>query len=196
MRAELPAKPYVERVRLGVTDPRNGRKIQARGALAVSPNEAARLVLVGPGGTTAVDAWVTRDKYRVSIPALKVEKRGGADLSGTLGLPLGFLRWWFLAPLDGELLTVHEGALVLRSGGATFRVLRGRSRFVVVRREEGTLDGLEWYAASLAPSGGEHGRYIDAAHRIDVEITVEAVIDGAPDPAAFADPDSPEGQPL
>src|SRR5690606_35583636 len=104
MRSELPRRPYVERVRLGIVDPRTGRLYQARGAVAVSPDHAARLVLLGPGGTTAMDVWVTRDRYRLQVPSLQIDRRGGADLADARGLPIGLLRWWFLSPLGGQLV--------------------------------------------------------------------------------------------
>ena len=74
MRVDQPQRPYVERVRVGVVDPRNGKLYEARGAVAVSPNNAARLLLVGPGGTTALDVWVTRDRFRFAVPAINLEK--------------------------------------------------------------------------------------------------------------------------
>ena len=69
MRADQPRKPYVERVRVGIVDPRSGKLYQARGAVAISPDRAARLVLLGPGGTTALDVWVTKEHFRIAIPA-------------------------------------------------------------------------------------------------------------------------------
>src|SRR5262249_34669470 len=69
MRSELPQRPYAARVQIGVVDPRSGKVFQARGAVAVSPDHAARLILVGPAGATALDLWVTRDRFRFSIPS-------------------------------------------------------------------------------------------------------------------------------
>jgi hypothetical protein len=193
MRNELPRRPYVERVQIGVVDPRTGKLFQARGAVAVSPNNAARLVLLGPGGTTALDVWVTRDRFRFSIPAIKLEKRGGTDLSAARGLPIGFLRWWFLSPLNGELVLARsskqEAAFLLRDGPATVTIRTDGERFVAIRRESARLEGLEWTARGLAPRAGARGRYIEGEWGLRVNIVVEEVLAEEPDPAAFADPD-------
>ena len=196
MRGELPRRPYVERVQIGVVDPRTGKMYQARGAVAVHPDRAARLVLLGPGGTTALDVWVTRDRYRFAIPALKLEKRGGVNLEDARGLPVGFLRWWFLAPLDGELVLARssksEVAFILRDGPATVTFRTDGERFIAIRRstEGGVhLEGLEWSSRGLAPVAGSRGRYIEGEHGLRVHILVEEVLDEEPDPAAFLDPD-------
>ncbi len=193
LRSELPQRPYVERVQIGVVDPRNGKLYQARGAVAVSPDRAARLVLLGPGGTTAIDLWVTPERFRVAIPALKLEKRGGADASEARGLPIGFLRWWFLSPLDGELVLArsnkHEAAFLLRDGPATVTMRTDGQRFVAIRREHGRLEGLEWSGRGLAPRAGARGRYIDGEWGVRVHVVVEEVLPDEPDPAAFFDPD-------
>jgi hypothetical protein len=193
MRSELPRRPYVERVRIGIVDPRTGKLYQARGAVAISPEKAARLVLLGPGGTTAMDVWVTRDRYRFVIPALNVQQRGGADLSDARGLPVGLLRWWFLAPLGGDLVLARssrsEAAFLLRDGSATVTMRTDGEHFVAIRREHGRLEGLEWSGRGLAPRPGARGQYIDGEHGLHVHIVIEEVLDEEPDPAAFLDPD-------
>lgn len=193
MRSELPRRPYVERVRLGIVDPRTGKLYQARGAVAIDPEKAARLVLVGPGGTTAMDVWVTRDRYRFVIPALHLEQRGGTDLSNARGLPVGLLRWWFLAPLGGDLVLARssesEAAFLLRDGPATITMRTNGERFVAIRREGGRLEGLEWSGRGLAPRAGARGQYIDGEHGLHVHILIEEVLEEEPDPAAFLDPD-------
>jgi hypothetical protein len=193
MRSELPQRPYVARVQIGVVDPMTGRVYEARGAVAVSPGHAARLVLVGPAGTTALDLWVTRDRFRFSVPAIKLEKRGGADLASSRGLPIGFLRWWFLSPLEGELVlarsSTSEAAFLLRAGPATVTMRTDGERFVAIRREAGHLEGLEWLGRGLAPRTGSRGRYIEGEWGMRVNVLVEDVLTEEPDPAAFLDPD-------
>jgi len=193
MRRDLPRRPYVERVQVGVVDPRSGKLYQARGAVAVAPDRAARMVLVGPGGTTALDVWVTRDRYRFSIPALKMEKRGGVDLSDVRGLPIGFLRWWFLSPLDGQLVLARsspsEVAFLFRAGPATVTLRTDGERFLAIRRSGDQIEGIEWAGRGLTPAAGAHGRYIDGDHGLRVHVFVEEVLDDEPDPAAFLDPD-------
>jgi hypothetical protein len=193
LRAEIPHRPYVERVQIGMRDPRSGKFYQARGAVAVSPDNAARMVLVGPGGTTALDLWVTRDRFRFAIPAIKLEKRGGSDLSQAPGLPIGFLRWWFLSPLDGQLVLARSGereaAFVLRDGPATVTLQTDGERFSAVRRENGRRERLEWFGRSLAPREGARGHYVESQWGLSVQVVVEEVLPDEPDPAAFFDPD-------
>ncbi|MBX3217313.1 MAG: hypothetical protein KF850_35105 [Labilithrix sp.] len=193
MRSALPKRPYVGRVKIGVVDPRTGKVYQARGAVAVSPDRAARLVLLGPGGTTAMDVWVTRERYRLSIPSINLEQRGGVDLAGARGLPIGFLRWWFVSPLEGKLVLArsnkHESVFLLRDGGATVTLRTDGERFIAIRREGGRLDGLDWSGRGLAPRAGARGRYIDGEWGLRVDVLVEDVLDEEPDPEAFLDPD-------
>lgn len=205
LREGRPEKPYVERVRLGVFSPRSGKKIEARGALAVSPGKAARLVMVGPGGMTALDAWVTPERYRFAIPALHKEMRGGKEVGETYGVPIGFLRWWILAPLEGDLLTLDhppwEGAppmMILGDGAATYGVTSEpeKGRLTVLRRSRGHVDAVQWFATNLKPAAGQRGQYVDPEHHITVDVYVEDVLPDEPDPAAFIDPDSEKGQVL
>lgn len=209
MRAQIPTRPFVERVQLIIVDPRTGRLYRARGAVAVSPSRAARMVLIGPGGVTAMDVWVTRDRFRFTIPSLKIERRGGfsrtgdvsqtggfsrgSDLSQAKGLPIGFLRWWFLAPLDGDLLLARssdrEASFLLRDGDATVTLRTDGQHFIALRRENGKLEGLEWTSHGLLPRAGARGRYIDGELGLRVHIMIEEVLPDEPDPAAFLDPD-------
>jgi hypothetical protein len=193
LRKGQPERPYVERVRLSIHDPRTGRQYQARGAVAVSPGHAARMMLVGPGGTTALDVWVTKDRFRFAVPAIKLEKRGGVEPAQARGLPIGMLRWWFLSPLAGRTLiarsTPAESSWILRDGRATVTVRSNGLRFIALRREGETLEGIEWFSKGLVPEGGEHGRYMEGRFGLRVDVFVEEVLATEPDPEAFADPD-------
>ena len=199
LRRGRPDRPYVERVRLAIGDPRTGRQYQARGAVAVSPGRAARMILIGPGGTTALDVWVTKDRFRFSVPALKLEKRGGTDPALAKGLPIGMLRWWFLSPLAGRLLlarsTPAESAWVLRDGAATVTVRSDGEKFVALRREGEALEGIEWVSRGLAAQAGEHGTYVEGRFGLRVDVVVEELLPTEPDPDAFTDPDE-AGTPL
>lgn len=196
LRAALPRRPYVERVRISVVDPRSGKPYQGRGALAVSPERAARLVLLGPGGATALDVWVTPDRYRFAIPALEIEKRGGAKAAEARGLPIGFMRWWFLSPLGGRLVLARsnreEAAFVLRDGPATVTIRTDGRRFFALRREGTRLEGIEWFGHGLDPARGAHGVYLDGEWGTRVQVTVEDLLGDEPDPAAFDDPNEME----
>lgn len=194
LREKQPKRPYVERVRVALTEPHTGKRYESRGAVAVSPDRAARMLLLGPGGTTAVDMWVTRDKFRFSVPAMHYERRGGTDPEDARGLPVGLLRWWFLSPLSGRLLVARssdrESSWLLRDGDATVIVRTDGRRFLAVRTHEGHDEGIEWLAPGLGTTPGAHGRYVDGRYGLRVEVLVEDVSPDEPDPAAFLDPDA------
>jgi len=196
LRGGQPGRPYVERVRLAISDPRTGKRYEARGAVAVSPDKAARMMLVGPGGTTALDVWVTKERFRFAVPAINLEKRGGVDPVEARGLPVGMLRWWFLSPLGGRPLlarsTTAESAWILRDGRSTVTVKSDGRRFLALRRDGENLEAIEWVAQGLVPRAGAHGRYVEGRYGLRVEVLVEEVLDSEPDPEAFQDPDEKE----
>jgi hypothetical protein len=186
-------------------EPWTRRSFTGRGALAVDPHVAARMILVGPGGATALDMWLSRTRWRFVVPAADFRKAGGTDPAEAQGLPIGFFRWWFLSPTEGRLLTAkmdRDGAtLVLREGEGTVTLhdLRARAsldphelaHIVARRREGGAVEGLEWTGRSLRPEPGDHARYIQEATGLEVDVRVEALSTDEPDPAAFLDPDDP-----
>lgn len=193
LRARFFERPYVERLRVSLREPRTHRVFEARGAVAVQPGTAARMVLIGPAGATALDMWLGRDGWRFHVPALGPARRGGRDDSPA-ELPVGFFRWWLLAPLSGRLLTVTErGELVLRDGGATVRIgarafgphLEMRAtRTVGARGERLFLVGL-----AARPAAGDVARYVDQRSGLSVDVTVEGV-SPLDDLAALLDPDA------
>lgn len=192
VRAAQPERPYVERVRLSIFDPRTRKRYEARGAVAVSPDRAARMILIGPAGTTALDVWVTKDQFRFSVPALHYEKRGGSDPDEAVGLPVGMLRWWFLSPLGGRLLlgrsTASETAWLLRDGDATMTVRTDGMNFVAIRRAGGYLEGIEWRGRGVSPEAGARGLYLEGKFGLRVEVFVEEILPDAPEAGAFEDP--------
>ena len=193
LRRGQPARSYVERIRLTLRDPRSGQALQARGAVAVSPGHAVRMILLGPGGTTALDMWVTRNRFRFVLPALKLERRGGTDQASWKGLPIGMLRWWFLSPLEGRLLlgraSPRESSWLLRDGSSTVTLRTDGHRFLAWRREGESLEAIEWLSRRLVPQAGEHGRYLEGRSGLQVELFVEELLATEPSPEAFADPD-------
>jgi hypothetical protein len=192
-------RPYAVQLRIAMREPWTGRAIESRGALAVQPHLAARLVLLGPGGGTALDMWLTRDKWTFNVPAADFKRKGGTDPAAAHGLPIGFFRWWFLEPLEGRLLTTStvggSRTFVLRAGEGTITLKesreRGRERVVARRREEGEQEGIEWIGRGLTPHAGDRAKYVQDATGLEVEVLVEAVSTEEPDPAAFLDPDDP-----
>lgn len=194
LRATARREPYVVRVALSMSEPRSGRTIDGRGAVAIDPGRAMRMIVVGPGGATALDAWVTPSAWRFAVPALELVRRGAGEARG---LPVGFFRWWLLAPLDGDLIAARDGALFLRRDDAVAKVRWDRPgalyHFVAERRAEGELETLDWTAASLAPGAGDRGAYAQRSTGLRVRIAIEGVGDDAPDPQSFVDPDAPGG---
>ena len=164
----------------------------------MAPGEAMRLILLGPGGSTALDVWVTPDRWRCHVPALGLLRRGGENAPA--GLPIAFFRAWFIAPFAGRLLTSSGGELVLRDRAATVRmsagVAFGRGRLV---RREGTsveqLDLLDLLDGGESTAKNAHIRYQSEGSGVEVELLVEGRSSEAPDPEAFADPDAREPPP-
>ncbi len=169
--------------------------VDARGAIAVSPGRALRVILLGPGGGTAFDGWVTPTAWRMEVPALSLVRRGVEEPKGT---PVGFFRWWFLAPMGGELMTADGCAdgdeYLLLDHGASARVRverRGGAMTIAARRvAREHRDDVRWSGRSLAPTAGDRATYVDDASGLRVDVRVEAVEPDAPSPDAFVDPDT------
>ena len=118
LRAAFPRAPYSEPITVSFFEPITRRHFDGRGAVGVDPGRAMRMILVGPAGEPALDVWVTRDAWRLVVPAAHVARRGGRE--SPPGSPIGFFRSWFVDPLGGHLLALGKnGALVVRdeSGG-------------------------------------------------------------------------------
>jgi hypothetical protein len=165
-----------------------------------------RMILVGPGGATAMDAWVTPDAYRFEVPAIGLLRRGGARADP--GLPVEFFRWWFLAPFDGRLLASFGGRALAEQGivlceGRVFLLSRGGSTITLCdtssteagplemaasRRGSGALDRLAFHGGA-DPREGDCAVYEEARSGVRVEIEVESPDADPPDPLAFRDPD-------
>ena len=200
LRATESTQPFGAVVRVSLREPHTGRTYSARGAVAVDPQRALRMILIGPGGGTALDIWTTPEHWRFEVPAANVLRRGGR--ADDASLPIGFFRWWFLAPARGRLLTslaVPGGErFVLRDGASTIDVTdvpstRGHGHTLTASRRGGendSVDLLRFVGAGLVPVSGDHATYDDPSSGVHVEVDVEGPSD-APDPLAFADPDAP-----
>jgi hypothetical protein len=200
-RDAVPERPYTEKIIVAMRDPHSGKVFQARGAVAIDPRHALRMILIGPGGVTALDAWITNDHFRFVLPPISLERRGGGDAESGRGLPVGFFRWWLLHPLDGRLLAAwnrDEGSLYLLRNGNETVLLRearvphtGRVRVMAARREDGDVERLDWVGRTpTAPHAGDKARYVDGATGLEVEVLIEGLGDQEPDPTAFLDPDA------
>jgi hypothetical protein len=193
-----PDGAYGMNVMLELEQVQLGKRMRARGAVAVRPPDALRMILLGPGGTTALDLWVCGDAFRFAVPAIELERRGSlADAASPQlrGLPVAFLSWWFLRPFQGELLSVARDDVrgprfVLRDGDDIVHLLdlQGGDGGLVVRRlSSGDEERLD--------VGGQRCgkvRYQQRLTGLDIQVACEKLNEGIPPARAFADPDAPE----
>ena len=203
LREAVARRAYVARVAVAIYEPRSRRGFDGRGAVAVDPSRAMRMILVGPGGATALDAWVTQDSWRVSVPALGLVRRGGGSAEASdevaRGMPIGFFRWWFLAPLEGQLLAADVAPVadwfLLKSSGAIVDVRArdddGALEIDAIRSEHAREERIAW-SGGLAPRAGDHGVYVESSG-LRVTVRVESVADEAPPEESFIDPDGAGG---
>jgi hypothetical protein len=179
-------------------DPRSGRVVDGRGAIAVAPG-ALRMILVGAAGATLLDAWVTPEHWRIAVPPIDYVRRGGAE--DPEGLPVGFFRWWFFAPFEGTLFaaSVHPDGLLwlLRRGEAVVELRLGRCAIAgrslgATRRSDGRAEHVDECRVSARgePGTGDVVRYVDDSSGLQVDIQVESVSDAPADGEAFRDPDA------
>lgn len=204
---ERTSRPRTMRIALALREPITGRTLESRGALAVSPPESLRMILLGPGGTTSLDLWLHADAFRFAVPAIDLLRRGDAQTSRAdkRGLPVDFLRWWLLRPTSGTLLwhvdQDTESRFVLRDGQAIVDLHVARSGHITARRttwesrsdkpnerrriDEETVEAEGWGCGVV--------KYQQASTNLRVTVTCESEdAERAPNPRAFVDPDAPE----
>jgi hypothetical protein len=195
LRDARPREPWSAGLRIMMREPRSGRVIDGRGAIAVAPGRAVRMILVGGAGATVLDAWATRARWRVAVPPLDVVRRGGAEDPGDL--PVGFLRWWLLTPFGGTLFAaafVPGGyAWLLREDGAVVELREGtcpRGRLLhATRRARGRSETVDECREADAPRAGDTAGYLDVASGLRVDLLFESVASQPPSAEAFDDPD-------
>ena len=202
-RAARPRQPWTADVRISLREPRSGRVVDGRGAIAVAPGRALRMILVGAAGETILDAWVTTDRWRIAVPPAGRVRRGGADRDpqgddDARDLPVGFLRWLFFTPLEGRVFAAQQeqGSMlyVLREGEAVLEVRLGtcdRGQLATTtRRLGGRTERLDECRASRVPQPGDWVRYRDDGSGLGVELAIESVARLPPNDLAFRDPDA------
>jgi hypothetical protein len=198
--------PHTEHLAVTIREPRTGRVLAARGAAAIVPPRALRMILLGPGGTTALDLWIDGDRWRFAVPALDLVKRGDlrAPPEERRGLPVDFLAWWLLRPVSGQVLRYGRAAggdrFVLQDGAAIVDLASGHDGRIEAQRStwsqgEGDrrlVDAETVSAPGIAcrPGGGEV-RYHQASTGLDVVVTCESRTNGEPPAKALQDPDAP-----
>lgn len=198
---KLARAPRTDRVRLRVDAPYLPAPIEARGALAVDAALGMRLVLLGPGGTTALDFWAAGDRHRLRLPELGTDARGDATSPRAMrrALPIELFRWWMLDPFGGELLFA-----VREPGGVRAVLSEGRYVTHLDLQDDGGLrahrvwraerDGAphvdeEWLELDTYPCG--RARYEQRSTRIVVDIACEDSRAGIA-PKALDEPAAPE----
>jgi hypothetical protein len=201
LRAARPTRPWSVGVHVLVHEPRTGRTLEGRGAIAVAPGQAVRMILVGGAGSTMLDAWVSPARHRVAVPALDLVRRGSE--AEVADLPVAFLRWWFLEPLGGQLFAAADEVdpvWMLRTQGAVVELRTTtcgpREGLLAIRRAGQHAERvLECRAHQEEASVGDTAEYDDLASGLHVRIDVESVTPTAPDAEAFRDPDLAAGTP-
>ncbi len=158
------------------------------------------MILVAGAGATILDAWVTRERWRIAVPPAGIIRRGGGDEPSDL--PIGFLRWWFFRPLEGTLVAASRddaatetGAIfVLRDGDGATIELRASTCLRLSRRARGRTERVEECPArDGVPRPGDRVRYEDEASGLTVELRLESLASAPPEEDAFRDPDAPGG---
>jgi hypothetical protein len=195
--------PRTLRVSLALREPVTGRTLEARGAVAIAPPDGLRMILLGPGGTTALDLWLHRDRFRFAVPAIDLLRRGDATTprASMRGLPIDFLRWWMLGPATGTLLWAERQGggdrLLLRSGSAIIDLRVSDSGGIEARRalwEAGSAEEprrrIEEEAIGADRIGCAPVRYWQESTGLSVTVRCEGEDLAAPNPKAFADPDA------
>jgi hypothetical protein len=109
--ARRPRSDYRQTLTISVVEGISGRGFEGRGALVVRPSRALRMILLGPGGATAMDVWIAGGRFRAAIPALGRVSRGDASTpsSALRGLPIALLWRWVVDPFGGELVLARVG---------------------------------------------------------------------------------------
>jgi hypothetical protein len=192
------------RIALTLREPTTGKVLSARGAVAVLPPRALRMILLGPGGTTALDLWIDRERYRFAVPVIDLKKRG--DLRGPReerrGLPVDFLSFWLLRPAGGRLLwhgrEPGSERFVLADGSAIVDLHAFDDGHVEARRStwsEPAPDGapghlLDEETVAAEGLGCAGVRYHQRSTGLSVSVTCESETRGDPPARALADPDA------
>jgi hypothetical protein len=201
--AAAPDVARTMRVSLTLREPVTGHVLRARGAVAIRPPASLRMILVGPGGATALDLWTRGDRFRFAVPAIGLVRRGDASTprAELRGMPIDFLRGWMLRPAAGTLLwharTADADRFVLRDGAATVDWLaRDDGRVSATRatfgpRGEGAPTRIEIERFEASGLGCADVVYTQASTGLVVDARCEGEDrDHPPSPRAFEDPEA------
>jgi hypothetical protein len=135
------------------------------------------MVLLGPGGMTALDLLVRGEQWRFAIPARDQVWTSEQTSKPPRGLPVSFLRWWLLQPLSGRLLSAHHGpggaVFVLREGDATVRVQRRGEGLRMDRKSPSGTERMEVSGPGCSDAVYEH-----VEGRVRVAVGCEDAVEG------------------
>ena len=212
--ARVPRDDFKQELTLTVRDEVSKRGFSGRGVVAVRPRTAMRMILLGPGGTTAMDVWIAWPRWRVLIPALDKTFRDGSG-EAPRGIPVPLLRRWLVEPFGGKPVAVHRGR-VLPDGSIDeraqgFVAFLRRDDVEEVRARE--LDGaamrarawwvkqghvVAWLEGAERPLGAESdsvvvetsAHYVSIDPPMTVDVAAETPTVGALPDATFDDPDA------
>jgi hypothetical protein len=158
------------------------------------------MILLGPGGTTALDLWMDGARYRFAVPAIGLQRRGdlGAPRAERRGLPVDFLGWWLLRPASGELLWYGRAPggerFVLRDGGAVVDLVVGaRGQMTARRTTWAGATRLDDETVEAEAPGCAEVRYHQGSTGLTVTVRCEGEAAGEPPARALADPDAEGG---
>jgi hypothetical protein len=201
-----PTETYRQAIVISIRDAVSGRGFEGRGVVAVMPGHALRMILLGPGGTTAMDAWIRDGRWRVAIPGLDRIVRGDRSTPRTTmrGLPIDLLDRWLIAPWGGKIVAAHRGtvradgaivgeeglvAWMLRNAGTEIReerFPRARAWFFEHGRLVGRVEGTE----REGPEGRfvEHVEYGGLYPAMTVSVTADPPAFGPLPASTFEDP--------
>jgi hypothetical protein len=186
LRATFRTQAYTQNVTVTFFEPRSRKRFEGRGAVGVDPHHAMRMILIGPTGGVALDVWVTREGWRMAVPAINMLRRG--DARSPAGLPIGFFRSWFIDPVGGRPLALgRHGELIVRDVADGTLQITETSRGALVRRRSGMA--VETFSFERSRNG-EHAHYVDEITHLEIDVALEPAQDTAPLPEAFVDPDS------
>lgn len=210
--ARVPTKTLRQTLSISVRDDVSGRGFEGRGVVAVVPRSALRMILLGPGGSTAMDVWIRDGRFRVAIPALDRIVRGdrATPRSTMRGLPIDLLQRWLVDPFggalvaarrarvgdDGQVIDDPAALLAWTRRGAALEVrervgLRARGWWAERGRLVGHVEGEESEVVgedALFPTRVEYVSY-DPPMTVHVRTEGKVEVAALP-PSTFEDPDA------
>lgn len=156
----VPTEIVKQEINIEIRDLLSGLGFSGRGVVIVQPRHALRMILLGPGGTTAMDVWIRDGRFRVAIPAISRVMRGDETTprSTMRGMPVDLL-WRLLVDPFGSLVYARAGHPErdgFVAGGFTAWMKRGEIR---TRYDHETR---AWFF--------DHGRLSGVMHATEVSV--------------------------